>query len=849
MPMLSIIKPANWLNFTNNTIKHLSFLPQSELKSSFLRSFNRLWPYLLILGAPFMVYWYWLDAYNGKIIGNDFLLFPFKQEYYFSLLYRLGYFPLWVHESLGGSPALNYLIGQPYFPLNWWRYGVDAYFGEWHIWFFVVQKLTLLGVGGCFFYGWLRQKSFTAAIALFGTALFLFNSRMLDSIRYGTSFDTIIFIAPNLFFVERLLNTRRGVYACLLAASTGMQLLAGYPQMFFYSVMFLGAYFLFGLWNRAKNLSPSAPQALNNGRKIRKLLGQYTVAHVVALLLGAVFLVPFMLDVQPFVRSSALNYSFALQYQNTPADLLFSVFLPWFADVHSAMYSSSVVWMLLVVLALVGLKQLAMVPWVRMDILFLTLMLVLCVAISLGEFSFAFDFFWRVVPGFNINRSQGRILILAQICVIVLACHALRYLVYSKRSSELFTQKTALLLSLAVLATLLLLLMIHANLFPELKNYLLRLVSGHSGYKLNGQMQLMPKFMWQTLFYPLAFILLLRWMSLKAGKPKYLVLLLCLLASLEAAQYLKFGTWYSQHPKEPSPNLEYFTTTDFYHNRRIDSWFNRSLINPAHERTIQIERAADKRMVRFHKDASTRIRNTFYQDTKQRDHYFPRLHWVPKVEVTSKEDFSRINGSNPYFNVVLNENDVANAETLANRPTALPDIIKTTEKEIPEFQHHATREEFVQVNSTQALFDFTNNRVRLELETPSPGVLVFMNNFRSGWKATINGKATPILRVNHTFQAVVLTAGSHQVEFLYYPTSMKLGLQLSLLALGGLAIWVVWALNIKRWYWRLIVGGMLIVSLYGIIDSYYHVEQRILRGGKLGVTEMDLNALLQKNLK
>ena len=57
------------------------------------------------------------------------------------------------------------------------------------------------------------------------------------------------------------------------------------------------------------------------------------------------------------------------------------------------------------------------------------------------------------------------------------------------------------------------------------------------------------------------------------------------------------------------------------------------------------------------------------------------------------------------------------------------------------------------------------NRVGLEIETPTDGYLVRLENFHSGWKGTLDGVTIKVYPANFAFQAIRVPAGKHKVIF------------------------------------------------------------------------------------
>lgn len=61
-----------------------------------------------------------------------------------------------------------------------------------------------------------------------------------------------------------------------------------------------------------------------------------------------------------------------------------------------------------------------------------------------------------------------------------------------------------------------------------------------------------------------------------------------------------------------------------------------------------------------------------------------------------------------------------------------------------------------------------------------PGFLLLLDTWYPGWKSTVNGVGSPILRADYNFRAVQLPAGKSVVEFRYQPETFRLGVGLCL---------------------------------------------------------------------
>jgi len=59
--------------------------------------------------------------------------------------------------------------------------------------------------------------------------------------------------------------------------------------------------------------------------------------------------------------------------------------------------------------------------------------------------------------------------------------------------------------------------------------------------------------------------------------------------------------------------------------------------------------------------------------------------------------------------------------------------------------------------------------VLVRTECPLEGLLVLRDSWYPGWIAFIDGKRTPILRINGCFRGVIVPGGEHMVRFVYHP--------------------------------------------------------------------------------
>ena len=78
--------------------------------------------------------------------------------------------------------------------------------------------------------------------------------------------------------------------------------------------------------------------------------------------------------------------------------------------------------------------------------------------------------------------------------------------------------------------------------------------------------------------------------------------------------------------------------------------------------------------------------------------------------------------------------------------------------------------------------------VELDVDAAEPCLGVLAQTYYHPWRATVDGRATPLWRANHAFQALSVPAGRHTVQLQYRDRRLLQGAALSALAVLVCAI-------------------------------------------------------------
>ena len=71
------------------------------------------------------------------------------------------------------------------------------------------------------------------------------------------------------------------------------------------------------------------------------------------------------------------------------------------------------------------------------------------------------------------------------------------------------------------------------------------------------------------------------------------------------------------------------------------------------------------------------------------------------------------------------------------------------------------------VDESVEFTSYAADRMRIESHTTNPRLLVVLNSYDEGWRATIDEQATKLIRVNYLFFGLVVPAGSHEVKLFH----------------------------------------------------------------------------------
>ncbi|MCK7517138.1 MAG: YfhO family protein [Ignavibacteriales bacterium] len=86
----------------------------------------------------------------------------------------------------------------------------------------------------------------------------------------------------------------------------------------------------------------------------------------------------------------------------------------------------------------------------------------------------------------------------------------------------------------------------------------------------------------------------------------------------------------------------------------------------------------------------------------------------------------------------------------------------------------------------------------MEVTAAQPGVVVLSEASYPGWRVTVNGKTSNIIRLNYLFQGVEVGSGRQQIQFEYQPPFFLLYLLISISAFVVIMLLWFFRYSLKR---------------------------------------------------
>jgi hypothetical protein len=356
-----------------------------------------------------------LPLTGESLYGSDFVLYfyPLK-EFVRDHVLTHGALPLWNAYQFSGTPLIGNIQASLFYPLGFLFYLLpsDQAYG-----YTVVMHCFLASF---FMYSFMRTAAVSKAASLLSALIFTFSGFFMGHLYAGhlTFIQNYIWIPLIFRYLYRLVQTRRLFFAIAAGLVQGIQILGGFPQIAFYTILagaaFLGFHAFYLLKARCR------------GDAMRVALGM-GIVWLIGYGLSAVQVAPTAEFAKLSTRGEGLNYAMATYESLHPKELLAFLVPDLFGSaVDQTYWRSRDFWHFWESCGYLGMVPLflafvkAQEPSLRRLRMFFLLLIVLVLALALGKHNPLYEWVYRL-PGFSSFRIPAQIIFLYVFGVAALA--------------------------------------------------------------------------------------------------------------------------------------------------------------------------------------------------------------------------------------------------------------------------------------------------------------------------------------------------------------------------------------------------------------------------------------------
>ncbi|MHC9542437.1 MAG: YfhO family protein [Vulcanimicrobiota bacterium] len=699
--------------------------------------------------------------YSGDFTGSDGLDLNVPLKANLGRALSAGHFPLWTPHILCGYPLLNEGQTGMFYPFN----TIFSLLGP--LWCFNGLVMLHFFIAGLGMYCYSRNRELTFGSSALTGVVFAFCSFHVLHARQLNLLEAVSW-APWLFlFGERHIRNRRPADLLLWSLILSLQWLCGHPAITY--LVLLGLVSLYGLaWIR------------DIMEKNRRYLYFFPLSFLGGIFLSggiaALQIIP-TLELIPLSLRSALSLQGATRFPFMPLDLIY-LFAPFFQGnpgratyLPESIHTAGVFWENCVYLGIAPvILAILSLLWLQKDrrVRLYSLVAAVSVIIATGTLTPLYSILWHVVPGFHLFRFPSRFLFFALFALTVLSGITWDHFSQALKSSKIRWTATSLLIAVSFL-----------NVFWFNRNF-------------NGTVP-----------------------------PSWL-------DSPRTMQYI---------PQSSVPPCRIYTYAPFYSWQR--AWRNdrgwleesrdhryldeyRNLLAPDYSLLFDVSQVGEKTYIEggmaprerarleetLENNACARqtgnvvilgdklVRTLQMENVEIILSFFILAH--PMIErITPGTDIGGVNvyrlrGSMPRAYCVFKRHMVSGSDEALQY--LLSENFRASEEVILEEEPPVTLPNREGSSKTD-IVSYGDNEVRLRVTCDEPAILFMSDTCFPGWKVYVDGQERKIMRANYAFRAVAVDRGNHEVAFIYFPGSLKIGIAISFLSLS---LWAVLLCSYRR---------------------------------------------------
>jgi membrane protein YfhO len=743
-------------------------------------------PISLLIGLIFLFF--------GKIIitgqtlfGMDFIhqFYPWK-KFIYDHLWSHGSLPFWNPYLFSGTPFITNIQASMFYPPGFIYYLIPTELA------YTYSTIAHCILGNIFMYTFMRAILVSRAGSCISAVIFMFNGYFMGHLYAGhLSFVQNYIWIPLIFHLLYLfVQKMRFRYAVICGLILGIQILGGFPQIAFYTILCSMG---FGLFNGIVFLKNHIYRdALKLGFGLILLL-------CVGFALAAIQILPTMEFTGLSTRAGGISYAFATYESLHPKELLAFLVPDIFGSaVDHTYWRSKEVWHFWESCGYVGVLPLFLVfmklksSSIRSLRIFFIILIVFSLFLALGKYNPIYPIIYRL-PGFNSFRIPAQIIFLYVFGIAVISGIG-----FHQMQEETWHLNRGFSLFFVLAGALLVIFLIGVNFFPFQFFFQLFRTFSEGPVTHASMTSLYERISICTergvlLFFG-SFLLIMLRKQKKLNVWSFSVLgsaIVLMDLYLFGAPFIKTNGFIT------SPNKQ-----------NIVSQLNG---NPANGRVVTIShlfKANEGLRYKFPSvlgyDPLILRRYVSFTQASQNYPLDDRVVNLAYINVPGEKlirmlnvrqmvlggHFQPLENELPYANIVNNavikQNDEALPFIKSDRFT--PQNMVVFDPEYSSYLFPKDQSEKFKASCT--ILDYHNENMRIKTSSNHPGYLVLSEIFYPGWRVTVDGKKGPLLRGNYMFRVVPIEKGEHTVLLRFVSRPFRIGAVISLITLTC-SLWFV----------------------------------------------------------
>ncbi len=726
---------------------------------------------------------------GSPLFGSDFVLqfYPWKR-FIFDHVWSQGALPFWNPYLFSGAPFIANLQASMFYPLGCLYYLIPPEFA------YGYTTVLHCILGSIFMFVFMRTLSVSQWGAFLSAFIFAFSGYFMAHLYAGhLSFVQNYIWIPLIFcFAYRFLQTLRFEWAVSAGLILGIQILGGFPQISFYTILGILA---FGVFHMGISLKAGHIKDI-----VKIGMGLVTVVSI-GFALGAIQILPSLEFTNLSTRAGGVSYDFATYDSLHPKELL-SLLIPhifgsaidqtyWRSAEASHFWETcGYVGILPLCLFFVSTKSASL----RRSRFFFLAVVLLSLFLALGKYNPIYPLIHKL-PGFNSFRIPTQILFLYVFALAVLAGIGLAQIL----EGDWFFGKP-LVIFITIMGILLVGLVASLHIFPSrFFFYLFKAFAESPAQQVNVE-KLYDCIAFAVdraaLLFFASILLLLMFKTNMLGRSLFTVLVLVIAMTDLGSFSMQFVNNYefvsspekkrlvaqlNQNPSQgrvvttspsfrPNDGLEYRFPSilgyDPFILKRYARYIQASQNRPPDDHVVNLDwiRTPDAKLLRM-LNVRQIVRG---QGVTTVDPVFPYATLVNKAIIKPEDEVLNFMQGKDF--------DPRKMVVLESEPTG-----------------HITHDSRG-VDSKPSCFvlQYNDGEIRIRASADRSGYLVLSEVFYPGWEAEVDGRKVPILRGNYLFRVIPLEEGTHEVTLRFVSWPFRVGAIISLLTLA-ISLWfIVW---------------------------------------------------------